>query len=420
MSIPPQLIRVKRKRVEETPVQFLQLDAGQKRPCGGSWAYQRRAPAAATSANAAHPDRPVIHVSCPEDASPPTKKHHGARHNIASTAFVPSSDTVKLDKPIHVEPRRFRVSRSATLLASRSNSKRTRYSSAVFIEGTLKRKTRKPRGGLAPFHAETQAEVEPSPLTNTSEIHQQKQLKRPGTRSKAQVAVETLERKPFPSSLMNHQNENMDQVAAAMDQWVLDEIGFALHDMQQERPKVSKFKPKPPAKRFQERHPEFTPSPPPLAEEPIDMTMSDATDDDDEDDWVIEEYVRIPANSVALGVSPMDIGILVFQDEEENMLFFGQSPDDEDDLDEDDEDENAENHYTADYPEDEVDSDDEFGRQAYLYRNCNASDEEEYDDMYNSNDERDDEMVIKSDILDNDDAHMERIRAFMKRNSAFQ
>lgn len=40
----------------------------------------------------------------------------------------------------------------------------------------------------------------------------------------------------------------------------------------------------------------------------------------------------------------------------------------------------AEDHYTADYPEDEVDSDDEFDRNAYNYRNRNASDNEEWDE----------------------------------------
>lgn len=40
----------------------------------------------------------------------------------------------------------------------------------------------------------------------------------------------------------------------------------------------------------------------------------------------------------------------------------------------------AEDHYTADYPDEEVESDDEFGRNAYNYRNHNASDLEEFDE----------------------------------------
>src|SRR6478609_11233570 len=54
----------------------------------------------------------------------------------------------------------------------------------------------------------------------------------------------------------------------------------------------------------------------------------------------------------------------------------------------------AENHYTADYPEDEVDSDDEFDRHPYMFRNENASDEEEFDNrFFDEND--DDEMVLE-------------------------
>lgn len=76
----------------------------------------------------------------------------------------------------------------------------------------------------------------------------------------------------------------------------------------------------------------------------------------------------------------------------------------------------AENHYTADYPEDEVDSDDEFDRHPYMFRNENASDEEEFDNrFFDEND--DDEMVLEGD---DDDATMARIRTFMRRKAAFR
>lgn len=73
----------------------------------------------------------------------------------------------------------------------------------------------------------------------------------------------------------------------------------------------------------------------------------------------------------------------------------------------------AENHYTADYPEDEVDSDDEYGRQAYMYRNANASDDEEYD---NNAYESSDDMVMEGD--GGDDAAMARIKTYMRRHAA--
>lgn len=74
----------------------------------------------------------------------------------------------------------------------------------------------------------------------------------------------------------------------------------------------------------------------------------------------------------------------------------------------------AENYYTADYPEDEVDSEDEYDRQAYCFRNANASDDEEYD----QNNFEDDASVEGQE--DDDDVRMTRILEQMKRLRATQ
>lgn len=69
-----------------------------------------------------------------------------------------------------------------------------------------------------------------------------------------------------------------------------------------------------------------------------------------------------------------------------------------------------------------MDSDDEFGRHAYLYRNGNGSDDEEFDNAYygSADDDDDDVAGLRRGGGDDDDgARMERIRAFMKRHSAF-
>lgn len=137
---------------------------------------------------------------------------------------------------------------------------------------------------------------------------------------------------------MNRHTEDMNRIASDMNQWVLNELGANLHGMEHEgrQAKKPRFKPKAPAQRYMERHPE-----PASASEPRDITMGEATEDEgDDDEWIIEEYVRIPANSVALNVSPLDIGILVLDDDDETLLFFGSMHEDDDDL-EDDEDENG-------------------------------------------------------------------------------
>ncbi|UNI14350.1 hypothetical protein JDV02_000986 [Purpureocillium takamizusanense] len=454
MSIPPQLIRVKRKRVDEAPVQFLRMisipvpptapaprltsspefDASQKRHRSGNWAYQRRQPAAYP----VRADKPVIHLSRPEDASPPTKKHQAVRHSLdAAVADQSTADEAAAGhsptRPALAEPRRFRVSRSATLSAGKNQaqsagvSKRDRYGPAVFVEGTRRKKLA--RKSLAVVHeAVTQSDMMPPPSTDGPAVGvQQKDLKRPGVRKKAATdsAKDVPTHRPLPDSIKNRQDGNLDKIAADMDRWVLDEIGANLHGMERDKQLAQRprFKPKAPAKRFHERHPEFAQTSQPR--ESAEVTMTDASDDnaeEDDDDWVIEEYVRVPALSISTDVPATDIGVLDLDDDEDSALLFGPLPEDDDDADEEDEDENAENHYTADYPEDEVESDDEFGRHAYLYRNTNASDEEEFDNAYYSDGDKqdeDEEVRLKNNEDDDDDVRMARIRAYMKRHSAF-
>ena len=70
-----------------------------------------------------------------------------------------------------------------------------------------------------------------------------------------------------------------------------------------------------------------------------------------------------------------------------------------------------------------MESDDEYGRQPYGYRNGNASDNEEFGDVHYSDDEDDQNERLVRGEADNDDdadARIARIRAYMKRNSAFQ
>lgn len=230
----------------------------------------------------------------------------------------------------------------------------------------------------------------------------------------------------------------MAKVAADMNAWVMSEIGATLHEMEQEKKKAEtlKFRPKAPAKRFQERYPGLVPQVPDHGHMDVDTLMSDVSDIEDEDDWVIEEYVRIPAHAMHVNVEPTDVGLLVLDGEEESNLFFGPERDEDEDFDEDDEDENgtflysrfpccfetrltdlpAENYYTADYPEDEVASDDEFDRLAYNYQNGNASDNEEYDDR-EFEEGGDNDMVLEGA---DEELAMARIKAYMKHSRAFK
>lgn len=168
---------------------------------------------------------------------------------------------------------------------------------------------------------------------------EEQRLKRPGVKSRSRSPQP---RTPLPASAMSPHNQDMTKVAADMNDWVMREIGANLDSMEQEKQKSerAKFKPKAPAKRYQDRHPGVAPATPQPAE--ADTAMSDISDpDDDDDEWVIDEYVRIPAHAMTVGVAPTDVGLLVLDGKEDNNLFFGPERDEDDDLDDDEDDENG-------------------------------------------------------------------------------
>ena len=168
-------------------------------------------------------------------------------------------------------------------------------------------------------------------------------FKKPGTTRAKSTQQEAPTRAPLPDTFANPQNEDMNKRADDMNQWVLNEIGANLHEMEVEKKKAERprFRPKAPAKRFAERHPELAASTQSNLEN--DSVMRDISDEEaeDDDDWIIEEYVRVPARSMAVDVSAADIGVLVFDGDEDSTLFFGDDYDEDDDYAEDDEDENG-------------------------------------------------------------------------------
>ncbi|KIW50297.1 hypothetical protein PV05_11898 [Exophiala xenobiotica] len=99
-----------------------------------------------------------------------------------------------------------------------------------------------------------------------------------------------------------------------------------------------------------------------------------------EDDYIYETYVRVPYEEEAthsLRLSDNNIGLLVIDEEDEDL--WQKYVDSDEDTDWDDEDSNAEDNPANDYPEDEVSSDDEYGHNAYQYRHY-ASDDEAFDE----------------------------------------
>lgn len=236
---------------------------------------------------------------------------------------------------VSVKPRRFHISRSTLAVAkgpalNAGISKHARGVPTVFVERSRNGKHLRPRRHLPTSKAVEQGNAQPPKITI-----ERSQLKRPGVANKARdVSQDAPAHAPIPASHMSRHTDDLNNIAADMNQWVLNEIGANLHSMEQEKQQQTKrprFTPKAPAQRYAERHPELA-----IASGTQDVAMGDVSEDEgDDDDWIIEEYVRIPANSVAMDVSPLDIGVLVLDDDDESLFFFGPTDDEEDDLDDD-------------------------------------------------------------------------------------
>ncbi|KAI1265093.1 hypothetical protein F5Y18DRAFT_57463 [Xylariaceae sp. FL1019] len=420
MSVPPQLIRVKRKATEEAPVSYLRVQES-KRHRSEVFVYQRqRHDQDATFAQTIplQHQRPVIHVSAlqpkkPQPRSQATPSDLHVKHDTpikSTTDDSPDDDSP--DAAIHSapapEPRKFHMSRQAISLSSSSTdlrhgiSSRKRAGATLFVERRIKRISSRT---LQKFHA---ASNSPSPaLQPTSTlVTQDMELDRPEPRKLKKPGVAKLAsrdssaRRQLPKSMTDRWNVDMDKLTADMEAYAFQQIGLSIQKSQEEderrgraggereghgqrrldsTPSKLKFRPKAPAQRYAERHPQEAQ----ISTDSGDKEMADAgaaaENSDSDDDYIIETYVRVPATTMGDHVPPQSVGLLVFDQEPDIEYFYGADADSEDEWAEDDEDENAENYYTADYPDEEVASDDEFGQNLYAFRNGNASDLEEYD-----------------------------------------
>jgi hypothetical protein len=156
----------------------------------------------------------------------------------------------------------------------------------------------------------------------------------------------------------------------------------------------SRFKPRVPALRYKDRHPERAAA---LASQDPDAM--------DIDDYVIDTYIREVVMPDANGKMPEPqgtVGIIVLSSEDDE--FWNGEDDSDREFETDDEDENAEEYYANDYPEDEMSSDDEFDRDLYKRSYRKGSDDEEYDLNASSGEEG----AARSDG-DEDDEHFRRM-----------
>ncbi|KAI0841794.1 hypothetical protein F5Y06DRAFT_199386 [Hypoxylon sp. FL0890] len=401
MSVPPQLIRVKRKATEEAPVSFLRVQEN-KRHRSDAFVYQRKEERETSAENIPlEPSKPVIHTSQPRTQTLPSQKSKPLDANVTGGALSDSTRNESVDASskstaqvaVASEPRRFHMSRKDIMQAASSQSGRShggvtkkRSAPALFVERKIKRISSRP---LEKFQAIANAVAPASATATTAPLAPEdmdidkaapRKPKKPGVAKFQKKEVSERYKADLPKSLTQRWNVDTDKLTAEMNAFAMEQIGLNLQKAEEENKLRSpaktdlKFKPKP-IKRYAERHPEE-------AQVQADKDMMDADvdiSDSDESNYIIETYERVPASKLGEHVSPDSIGILIFDEEPDLEYFYGEGGDSEDEWAEDEEDENAENYYAADYPDEEVASDDEFDKNPYSFRTGNASDLEEYD-----------------------------------------
>ncbi|KAI0121997.1 hypothetical protein F4814DRAFT_195560 [Daldinia grandis] len=394
MSVPPQLIRVKRKATEEAPVSFLRVQEN-KRHRSEAFVYQRQQERANSTENIpSESHKPIIHTSHPHSKTPAfqSPKTSDTIVNDGSSDNETASESSESASPVDTlsEPRRFHMSRKDIMLATASQPGRPhgviskkRSAPALFVERKIKRISSRP---LEKFQAITNAASQISgsapAAAKDMEIDkpEPRKLKKPGVAKLAKKQDGEKYKADLPQSITERWNVDIEKLTAELDAYTMEQIGLNLQKAEEEKRQQRtaanqhRFKPKQ-IKRYAERHPgEIQAS----ADRNMTGTDIDISDSDDSD-YIIETYERVPASKMGEHVPPHSVGLLVFDEEPDMEYFYGEDDNSEDEWAEDEEDENAENYYAADYPDEEVASDDEFDKNPYSFRTGNASDLEEYD-----------------------------------------
>ncbi|KAI9711974.1 MAG: hypothetical protein M1820_001682 [Bogoriella megaspora] len=394
MSIPPQIIRLKRKRGAEPPPDELVFAPDSKRPIReyafrllrdhvvpNPEAIEPRPSKAAveqeTSLSSPVRNDSVSRVQDPsqiEDGS--SEFETGAPDEIQYSSKIVPKPAGGLDSQPHIANRplrRFHLSKHEKDTIPRDFLRRTPNQSKVLKRSQLN----------APVFSERILQQTPfvgrvgkdAASTNSSSLGVQ-----------ASTAPDQMDTENGPT---RSQTLSQADHAGASQQPIDPLVMQIFADMQKDyerdfhrdatsdadlRHAKSKLKPKVTARRYHERHPQTTKL---LAEN--DLMDIDSGNDSD---FVFDTYIRhrLDPLSSAVEDGTKHLGILVIDEDDQEAWeeFIDDGEDSEKDWNSEDEDSNAEDYYGADYPEDEVDLDDEFDEGAYKFRN-NDSDEEAYD-----------------------------------------
>ncbi|KAL8705983.1 MAG: hypothetical protein Q9201_000927 [Fulgogasparrea decipioides] len=165
-------------------------------------------------------------------------------------------------------------------------------------------------------------------------------------------------------------------LAHQLQQFAFEETRVANKSHDIRRFPRAKVKPKPPRPRPAKEEPCTARSGQDIAQEGMDLSH----DEEDAENFIFDVYVRqtghdgervsnqLQTNALN-STDPDRIGMLVIEDEDQEMweLYGQEDQTSDEDWNSEEEDENAEDYYGNDYPDDELDSDDEYDRDTYKH-----------------------------------------------------
>lgn len=296
----------------------------------------------------------------PSTANIPSRQDDEVNHTSGS--LQPSSSGSPLSSGSTkkaVQQRRFHLSRSATPSISPGPSTGVRKRNAtVFIERRVRQKTQEEK-----WTSVANAAIKSENVATLQQDQEEKPQKKPGRGSRVQVAPpkETKDEKDAkeiiapqpkpPAALVNPWGLDTDDLAAQMQAYTLQEIGRSIAESKAAEPKPSvpvqssyrkststRFKPKVPALRYKERHPEEN-----TMEVDEDQMSGVETDGDVDTDseYIIETYIRVPAEDIDNEDNKINFGILVLDAQSDIDEFYQDWDTDEEVEDEAEEDENG-------------------------------------------------------------------------------
>jgi hypothetical protein len=280
-------------------------------------------------------------------------------------------------------PRRFHMSRSATPVGSTPTvAGRKRKNAAIFVERKRPRSSEGPTEtpqlgkvaaqGPSKQDASQPEQEKPGPGFGTPQS-EERPRKKPGLAARSSTPpvrltstskplVAPLRNVRLPSGAMMPWDVSSERLTAEMQAYTLEEIGRTLARQDEEaaaeasrlaalkaaksasspQKYSSKFKPKKPALRYAERHPGEKVVPEHEAMEVDEAHIGDEDDEDmDDGEYIIDTYVRIPADALQTNEQPKNFGLLVLDSQPDIDEFYQEEENSDEEDDDEEEDENG-------------------------------------------------------------------------------